>query len=382
MPGFAEPPQAHVPVVSFTARSGTGKTTFLEGLIPALLRRGVRVMVVKHDVHRFDVDTPGKDSWRLRQAGARRVLLANRGELALMGSVDGDVPLPELVARFGHDVDLVLSEGYRRSGMPKILVARAEAREHLDPADVDPLIAAVTDHDLGLDVPQFPLDDPEPCADFLVARFVAGAGSRVDRQTTGVLLAGGASSRMGQSKADLSFGGRLLLPALTERLQAVCRGGVIVVRRAGQSLPSLPASARVVDDLLPERAALGGLFTGLALAESPFVFLAACDMPLLSGGLIDALQTLPPATADVLLPVRDGHSEPTHAIYGHRCLGAIKRALLAGEYGMGGWLGSVRVERIPEDRWRPFDADGLSFLNVNTPEDLARAEATLEKEPS
>ena len=371
----AEAEGAGLPIVSFTARSGTGKTTFLEKLLPVLLRRGVRVLVVKHDVHGFEVDKPGKDSWRLRKAGARRVLLANRTQLALMGSVDGDVPLPELVARFGHDVDLVISEGYRRSGMPKILISREGAPEQLDPASIDPLVAAVTDRGLDLDVPQFPLDDPEPCADWLIRTYLGGGASgRVDRALTGVLLAGGASTRMGAPKADLSFGGRPLLPALAERLASVCAGGVLVVRRAGQVLPALPEGARVVDDLLPERAALGGLFTGLALAETPFVFLAACDMPLLSLPLIDALRTHPPATADVLLPVRSGHSEPTHAVYGHRCLGAIKRALLAGEYGMGGWLGSVRVERLGSEWWRGWDPDGLSFLNVNTPEDLERAE--------
>lgn len=368
MPGSGD-----LPIVSFTARSGTGKTTFLERLIPALARRGVRVMVVKHDVHGFEVDKPGKDSYRLREAGARRVLLANRHKLALMGRVDGDVPLPELVARFGHDVDLVLSEGYRRSSMPKILVAREGARETLDPASVSPLVAAVSDQPLDLDVPQFPLDDPEPCAEFLVGTYIRRAAD-VDRALTGVLLAGGHSTRMGRPKADLEFGGRRLLPALVERLAPVCSGGVLVVRRAGQVLPALPGAARVVDDLLPERAALGGLFTGLALAETPFVFLAACDMPLLSARAIDGLRTLAPATADVLLPLRDGHAEPTHAVYGHRCLGAIKRALLAGEYGMGGWLGSVRVERVHPAVWCALDPHGHSFMNVNTPEDLARAE--------
>jgi molybdopterin-guanine dinucleotide biosynthesis protein A len=209
---------------------------------------------------------------------------------------------------------------------------------------------------------------------FLVSRFLSG-GSSVDRELTGVLLAGGESKRMGRPKADLTFRGKPLLPALVERLQTVCTGGVLVVRRAGQTLPALPPAARVVDDLLPERAALGGLFTGLALADTRFVLLAACDMPLLSTTLIEAMRVRPPAGADVLLPLRGGHSEPTHAIYGHRCLGAIKRALLAGEYGMGGWLGSVRVERMDESWWRALDPDGRSFLNVNTPEDLARAEA-------
>ena len=72
--------------------------------------------------------------------------------------------------------------------------------------------------------------------------------------------------------------------------------------------------------------------------------------------------------------MRDGHAQPTHAIYGARCLGAIKQAVLSGELGMGTWLGAVRVERVGEAQWRAVDPDGRSFLNVNTPDDLARVE--------
>ena len=86
------------PIVSFVARSGTGKTTFLCKLIPALRARGVRMMVVKHDVHGFEVDKPGKDTWRLRQAGAQRVVIANAEQIAVMGRSDGEQPLLSLVA--------------------------------------------------------------------------------------------------------------------------------------------------------------------------------------------------------------------------------------------------------------------------------------------
>jgi molybdopterin-guanine dinucleotide biosynthesis protein A len=179
---------------------------------------------------------------------------------------------------------------------------------------------------------------------------------------------------MGEDKAALHFGGELLLPRLTERLQTVCEK-VVVVRRAGQELPPLPPDIHVVEDLVPGMGPLGGLLTGLAAAPTPFVFLGACDLPLLDPDLIRWLAQHPGRGADVLLPMRDGHAEPTHAVYGARCLGAIKQAMLSGELGMGTWLGALRVERIPEADWRQVHPDGRSFLNVNTPSDLARAEA-------
>jgi len=186
---------------------------------------------------------------------------------------------------------------------------------------------------------------------------------------TGVILVGGRSRRMGIDKASLEIGGELVLPQLIRRLQPVCTGGVMVICRAGQELPELPDGTRTAVDVLPGHAALGGLYTGLVLAETPDVFLAACDMPLLSAELVTWLRDLP-GERDVLIPTRDELLEPLHAIYGHRCLGAIKRALLAGELRMDGWLDSVRVERVDEDRWRQQHPSGHSFLNVNRPEDL------------
>ena len=373
------------PVVSFVAPSGTGKTTFLERLLPALSARGLRVLAIKHDVHRFEVDHPGKDTHRLAAAGAHRVLIANRTKFAVMGASDGEVPLRTLIERFGEGIDLVITEGYRSSSTPKILVVRAGAAPKRPWADeklaaLTPLAAVVCDEavpwqDHYGSVPRLPLADPEPCARFLVHElFAADLTQEAPRVLTGVLLAGGRSMRMGRDKAHLSIQGEALLPALSQRLALACPGGVILVRRDGQHLPALPTGVRVVEDLLPDLGPLGGLLTGLAAATTPFVFLAACDMPHLDPALIHWLARHPARGADVLLPERDGHSEPAHAIYGARCLGAIKEAVLSGELGMGSWLGAVRVARIAEAEWRVVHPSGASFLNVNTPEDLARAE--------
>lgn len=366
------------PVVSFVGRSGTGKTTFLESLLPRMVERGFRVLVIKHDVHKFEVDKPGKDSWRLTQAGAWRVLLTNAEKMALMGETDGDVPLLTLVERYGRDADLVITEGFRSSAVPKFVVRREAAREHLDPHDPElvNVVGVVCDSLLQTELPLFPLDDPGPVLDFIVSQYIAPNASH--KELTGVLLAGGRGERMGYDKALMTFRGRPLLPRLVERLRHECDGGVLVVRRPGQPLPDLPDDPliRVVDDLIPHQAALGGLYTGLALAPTPWVFLAACDMPLLDGDLISWMRDLP-ADADVLLPLADSRPQPTHAIYGHRCLGAIKRAMLSGELGMGRWLGSVRVRKLPEGLWRRVHLSGHSFVNVNTPGELLEAEAML-----
>ncbi len=364
------------PIVSFVGRSGTGKTTFLEKLLPSFVDRGLRVLVVKHDVHKFEVDKPGKDSFRLAQAGAWRVLLTNANKMALMGRTDGDVPLLTLVERYGRDADLVITEGFRKSAVPKFVVVRQGAPERLDPHDpsLENVVGVIADTAVETTFPVFPLDDVDPVFEFVVTHFVRPAEGR--RALTGVLLAGGRGARMGYDKALLNFRRRPLLPSLVERLESVCEGGVLVVRRPGQPLPDLPdhAGVRVVDDLIPDQAALGGLYTGLALAPTPWIFLAACDMPLLDPGLIAWMRDLP-VEADVLLPLAERRPQPTHAIYGHRCLGAIKRSLLSGELGMGSWRGSVKVHRITERDWRLEHLSGHSFVNVNTPDDLIDAEA-------
>ncbi|MCS6843263.1 MAG: molybdopterin-guanine dinucleotide biosynthesis protein B, partial [Caldilineales bacterium] len=156
------------PVVSVVAKSGTGKTTFLEKLIPALRRRGVRVGVLKHHGHPTPFDVPGKDTYRLAQAGAEVVIGASAVQVAIFRQEDGAADLDAVVARHAAGLDLVLTEGYKRGGYPKIEVHRAErSRELL--CRPDELLALVTDTPWPLAVPQFGLDDADGVADLLVA---------------------------------------------------------------------------------------------------------------------------------------------------------------------------------------------------------------------
>jgi len=161
--------------VSFVAKSGTGKTTLLEKVISELKGRGYRVGVIKHDAHRFDIDHPGKDSHRLTAAGADTMLISSPEKLAVIKKHAASPPIEDLIATYFGDVDIVLTEGFKMSGMPKIEVHRRERSntllcrgEHNDPT----LVAVASDSPLELDVPVLALNDPVAVADFIVARFL------------------------------------------------------------------------------------------------------------------------------------------------------------------------------------------------------------------
>jgi molybdopterin-guanine dinucleotide biosynthesis adapter protein len=156
--------------VSFVAKSGTGKTTLLEKVIAELKGRGYRVGVIKHDAHRFDIDHPGKDSYRLTAAGADTMLISSPEKLALVRKHAESPPIEELIATYFSDVDLILTEGFKKSGLPKIEVHRAERSPTLlcRGAEHDPsLLAVASDEQLELDVPVLDLNNPVQVADFV-----------------------------------------------------------------------------------------------------------------------------------------------------------------------------------------------------------------------
>ncbi|HJV66900.1 MAG TPA: molybdopterin-guanine dinucleotide biosynthesis protein B [Geomonas sp.] len=165
--------------VSFVAKSGTGKTTLLEKVIAELKSRGYRIGVVKHDAHRFDIDHPGKDSYRLTAAGADTMLISSPEKLAMVKKHQESPPIEELIATYFADVDIVLTEGFKKSGMPKIELHRRERSETLlcrgenhDPT----LIAIASDEPLEVDVPVLDLNDPGQVAGFIVSYFLAPQG--------------------------------------------------------------------------------------------------------------------------------------------------------------------------------------------------------------
>lgn len=152
-----------IPIYSFVAWSGTGKTTYLERLIPALKGLGLRVAAVKHDAHEFEIDHRGKDSWRLTHAGAEVTAVVSGTQAAFMEARTLDM---EAVLDRIRDVDLILTEGYKQGPWPKIaLVRAATGRGPALPLEV--CAALVTDGEPEADIPVFPLDDPAPLARWL-----------------------------------------------------------------------------------------------------------------------------------------------------------------------------------------------------------------------
>jgi len=161
------------PVLGFAAFSGTGKTTLLEKLIPQLAEQGIRVSMVKHAHHEFDIDKPGKDSYRLRKAGAQQMLIASSRRQALMteNATPQEPRLDELITRLDLEhIDLVLVEGFKQVPFPKIeLHRKALGKTLLHPEDAD-IIAVASDHmtDCG-DLPALDINDTAAIAEFIVA---------------------------------------------------------------------------------------------------------------------------------------------------------------------------------------------------------------------
>lgn len=158
-----------LPLLGFVAWSGTGKTTLLERLIPLLGQRGLRLGVLKHTHHDFDIDQPGKDSHRLRQAGAVQVMAASSLRHALIRETpEGEPSLAALLARFDASaLDLLLVEGFKHHHFPKVELYRADiGRPLLFPDDPD-IIALVSDTPQASPLPRFGFDELEAIADFV-----------------------------------------------------------------------------------------------------------------------------------------------------------------------------------------------------------------------
>ena len=167
-------------VVAFSGFSGSGKTTLVEQLIPALRQRGLRVSVVKHAHHSFDIDQPGKDSFRHREAGAFEVVVASARRLALVREFEREACLSvhQLIAELYDGVDWVLVEGFKDSDLLKVEVWRATSGERVCYPDDDFVVAVATDAVAMLPVPTglpvLDLNQPEAIARWLVdnqARF-------------------------------------------------------------------------------------------------------------------------------------------------------------------------------------------------------------------
>ncbi|MEG6217434.1 molybdopterin-guanine dinucleotide biosynthesis protein MobB [Enterobacter quasihormaechei] len=161
-----------IPVLAISAWSGTGKTTLLKKLIPALCTKGIRPGLIKHTHHNMDVDKPGKDSYELRKAGAAQTMVASNQRWALMTETPDEAPLDlaYLVSRMDRStLDLVLVEGFKHEAVAKILLFRSDAGHNVSALTLDEhVIAVASDVALSLDVPVLDLNNVDGIAEFIV----------------------------------------------------------------------------------------------------------------------------------------------------------------------------------------------------------------------
>src|ERR1700761_6579009 len=179
-------PEYTMNVIGLSGWSGAGKTTLLSRVIPHLLGQGLRVSVIKHAHHEFDVDVPGKDSWIHRQSGATEVLVSSSRRWALMHELRGagEPRLPELLAKLSP-VDLVIIEGFKRELHRKIEVHRIANEKPLLFPDDPGIVGIATDAVVETTLPTAHLDDVEAVA-ALMQRSAISVEDVLARSTTGV----------------------------------------------------------------------------------------------------------------------------------------------------------------------------------------------------
>jgi len=198
-------------------------------------------------------------------------------------------------------------------------------------------------------------------------------------EVTGILLAGGKSRRMGEDKRHLVVGEQTLLERGLRVLQSIFCEVLVVI---AQDSPPLSIDARVVRDLVPDCGSLGGLYTGLTQATTPYIFVVACDMPFLNQTVI-AQFTNRRATADIVIAKLDDRLHPMHALYSKRCLPALEQMIRARQLKIQEIVSqsSLRVRYITEADLLTIDPSGHSFYNVNTMADLEAARSLLPRIP-
>jgi molybdopterin-guanine dinucleotide biosynthesis protein A len=192
-----------------------------------------------------------------------------------------------------------------------------------------------------------------------------------------VVQAGGQSSRMGEDKGLVPLAGKALIEHVLDRVKDLGDETLITTNNAeGYAYLKM----RTAPDRVPGAGALNGLRTALAASRGEFALVVACDMPLLNRNLLRYLVSRAPE-GDVVVPRWDDHFQTLHAVYRRRpCLEAVERALKENRRRMIGFYDDVRVVQVPSDLVARFDPDGLSFFNINTPEDLMAAERLLSQQ--
>lgn len=185
---------------------------------------------------------------------------------------------------------------------------------------------------------------------------------------TGAVLAGGRSLRYGRNKALEVFQGRRLVDRAVEALRELCSPVLVI---ANDLAPFVGVGAGLVRDIVPHQGPLGGIYTALLFSPNEWVVVRATDMPLFVPEMVHRMLGLSRG-ADAVVPRAGGQYEPLFALYHRRCIPAIADVLEGPRRNVISFYAKIRLRHFEEDQWRPVDPEGLSFRNVNTPEDWSR----------
>jgi len=187
------------------------------------------------------------------------------------------------------------------------------------------------------------------------------------------IQAGGMSSRMGEDKALKAFLGFSLIQRVIDRLSPIADELIVTTNRP-EAYSFL--QNRLIPDLIPDRGALGGLYTAVASASHDIVAVVACDMPFANAKLIEAMsRLLVEKEMDVVIAKTEHGYEPLHAVYRRKtCVPAIESAIESDLWKVVAWFPQVKVYEMTTEEVQTFDSQNLAFWNVNTPEEFAKAE--------
>lgn len=331
------------PAVAFVGKHNAGKTTLIEGVIAELTRRGYDVGSIKHHSHNeFGIDVPGKDSYRHKAAGSNDVVIASPIKMARITDLTSELPVEDIVEDMpGHDIIIV--EGYKKSTLQMINVTE-DVR--LDPVDIASLIV----------------------------------DNYVREKVCLVVQAGGESKRMGSPKELLQFHGRYVIDMLIDRFSDVV-DEVLITCNHPENLQFIDNKnytipVNVMRDLVPKQGGLSGVYTGFALSSTPLVAMIACDMVFASPDLLlEQIRIMQREKCDVIIPVNKNGREPFHALYRRvPCFLATDKAFDAGEKRAQSFLdiGDLKIHEMSRKDVRKVVPLGGCFININTPEELAK----------
>lgn len=297
--------------LAFCGYSGSGKTTLLAKLVPLL---GLRLGYIKHDVHKFSMDHPGKDTFVLKEAGASTVFISNAGGRALLKTG----PLePQLAPLDWLDCDAVLVEGHKRSALPKIIVLDEHCEILTDEAFADQAPLAVVGPwvqapALPWDVPYFQRDAVPDIADFVRGFWQAKLDAR---PVYGLVLTGGASRRMGQDKAALVYHEKPQADRAAELLQTVCTQVFVSCRADQAEAVGRRGHAQIHDQFLG-LGPLSGILSAMTAHPEAAWLVVACDLPRLDAALLQTLAAgRRPWSFATAFAGSDGFPEPLCTIY-------------------------------------------------------------------